>query len=87
MDRIALMNALAAIMELSTGEAVDAVEETMSLREDLNLDSMDFMTMVIEVQREFRIELPSTDFTDVVLVKDLLDLIQRKLATAKTVAA
>jgi acyl carrier protein len=86
MDRAALTKALVDIMERSAGESVGAVEEGMRLKEDLHLDSLDFVTMAIEAQSEFNIELKSTEFTDVLLVKDLLDLLERKMQANRLAA-
>jgi acyl carrier protein len=86
MDRNAITKALVDIMERSTGETVAVLEESMNLKDDLHLDSLDFVTMAIEVQSEFNVELHSSEFPNVVLVSDLIDLIQRKLLAKKLAA-
>ena len=80
MDRATIKQKLLEIMEQSVGEPVGAVEESMNLKEDLKLDSIDFVSMAIAAQGEFDIELKTQELIDVVQVKDLLDLIQRKVA-------
>jgi acyl carrier protein len=80
MDRSTLKKALLDIFERSVGESVGAVEEDMTLREGLNLDSIDLVSMAIEAQTAFNIELRAEELNGVITVKDLLDLIQAKLA-------
>jgi acyl carrier protein len=87
MDRETIRTALAGILERSIGESVGAVEEATSLKTDLKLDSIDFVAMALEVQSEFEIELNQDEFPGVVLVKDLIDLIQRKQSAVQNRAA
>jgi len=80
MDRAALLKALADVLERSVGEPVAAVDESMDLQTDLGLDSIDVVSMAIEVQSEFNIELKTEELKGLVSVKDLLDLMQAKIA-------
>jgi len=87
MDRAQIKKKLVEILERSVGESICALEESVNLQEDLNLDSVDLVTMAIEVQSEFRIDLKATELMKLVRVKDLLDLIQSKVASSQTKAA
>ncbi len=87
MDRAVVKQKLVEILERSVGEPVAGVEEQMALKEDLGLDSIDLVTMAIEAQGEFNIELSTSELTAVVKIKDLLDLIQAKLPSTQTRAA
>jgi len=87
MDRADLIKTLMDIFERCVGEPVTAIEETTRLKEDLSLDSIDVVSMAIEVQSEFNIDLKAEELTGVVTIKDLLDLILAKLrATANRAA-
>ena len=87
MERSAIKKSLADILERSVGEPVCAIEESMNLKDDLRLDSIDVVTMAIEIQSEFKIDLKTPELMRLVTVKDLLDLIQLKIAPTQTQAA
>jgi acyl carrier protein len=87
MDRAAIKEKLAEILERSVGEATCAIEETTNLKEDLNLDSVDVVTLAVEVQSEFRVDIKTVELMKLVLVKDLIDLIQNKSAPGNAAAA
>ena len=80
MDRASLRRALLALLENTTGTPVPDLDEGTSLREGLGLDSVDFVHLVIQIQSELHVELTPEDLEPVVAVRDLLDLIQAKLA-------
>ena len=87
MDRDTIRQKLKDIMDRCVGEAIGTIEETTNLKEELKFDSIDFVSMALEVQSDFDVELKSEEFPDVVLVKDLIDLIQKKLPTSGNLAA
>ena len=60
MDRTTLKAKLLEIFERCVGDPVGSIEESANLKTDLNLDSIDFVSMAIEVQSEFDIELKTT---------------------------
>ncbi len=79
MDRQALINALKEILEDNQGETFEDLNESVALREDLGLDSVDLVTLVMQVQDRFRVVLTSGELEQVVTVKDILDLMQCKM--------
>ena len=54
----------------------------MSLREDLELDSLQWVTLAIEVENHFRIYLEEEDELSIDSVGDLVDTVHRKLREA-----
>jgi acyl carrier protein len=79
MERAAIRHALLQILEEDKGERVDNLDDAVALREGLGLDSIDVVTLVINIQSRFGIELSGEDLERVVTVGDLLDLIQFKV--------
>lgn len=62
------------------------VESTMiqpekNLKESLDLDSLDYVDLVVIIESNFGIKLESKDFTDIVTFNDLYNLINNKLQT------
>ena len=55
----------------------------MNLREDLELDSLQWVTLAIEVENRFRIYLEDEDEAAIQTVGDLVETIHRKLQEAE----
>jgi len=56
-----------------------AIHPTANLKESLDLDSLDYVDLVVIIESNFGIKLESKDFTDVHTFNDLYDLIGSKL--------
>jgi len=54
----------------------------MNLREDLELDSLQWVTLAIEVENHFRVYLEEEDESAIESVGDLVDTVHRKLREA-----
>ena len=50
-----------------------------NLKETLELDSLDFVDLVVAVESNFGVKLVGEDFINVVTLQDFYDLIERKL--------
>lgn len=50
-----------------------------NLKETLGLDSLDFVDLVVAVESNFGVKLIGEDFTNVAILQDFYDLIERKL--------
>jgi acyl carrier protein len=83
MDREQLRQNLRDKMEGDTGETFADLSDTINLRTDLGLDSIDFVQLVIGIQTDHGIQLDSKELEKVVLVGEFLDLLQSKLAAKK----
>lgn len=86
-DRDAIRKTLIELMEADTGETYVNIDDAKNLRTDLNLDSVDVVSIVSQVERRFHIRLSQQDLEKLVTVGDVLDLLQRKLAEADAKAA
>jgi acyl carrier protein len=87
MDRVALRQALKAILEENVGRPFDAVTEDADLRADLGLDSVDLVTMMFEIQARFGVTLPGEELERLTKVRDVLDAVQAQPAAAGRPAA
>jgi acyl carrier protein len=86
MDRNTLLATLKEILEEDRGEKLDAITDEARLREDLGLDSVDLVTLVMQVQDRFHVVLDSDELEKIIRVKDLVDLMLTKLATKSKAA-
>lgn len=67
----------AVIEEKLNADGVEITEET-SFKEDLNADSLDLFEMVMALEDEFGIEIPSEDLEQLVTVGDVLEYLKKK---------
>ena len=56
----------------------DQVVETASFKDDLQADSLDLFEMVMSLEEEFGVEIPSEDLNQIVTVGDVVKYIEAK---------
>ncbi|RLS84048.1 MAG: acyl carrier protein [Planctomycetota bacterium] len=81
MERTQLSTVVLELLEKETGETYPAVEETTTLREGLNLDSLDMAGLVLHIESHFGIQIESELLDGIQSVGDLLDVLETKIAT------
>jgi acyl carrier protein len=86
-DRETIRQTLVELLEADTGEKYPDLKDSASLREELNLDSVDVVSIVSQVERRYRIRLTHQELEKLVKVSDVLDLLQAKLAAPPEAAA
>jgi acyl carrier protein len=84
MERTHLSAVVLELLEKETGETYPAVEESTTLREGLNLDSLDMAGLVLHIESHFGIQIESELLDGITSVGDLLDVLETKIA-AKSV--
>jgi len=57
----------------------DVIEAKNNLRESLNLDSLDYVDLVVLIESNFGVKLVEADFTAIVTFQDFYDLIEQKI--------
>ncbi|MGQ8868715.1 acyl carrier protein [Myroides sp. TSA_177.3] len=57
----------------------EVIEAENNLRESLNLDSLDYVDLVVLIESNFGVKLVEADFTTIVTFQDFYDLIERKI--------
>ncbi len=67
----------AVIEEKLNADGVGITEAT-SFKEDLNADSLDLFEMVMSLEEEFGIEIPSEDLEQLKTVGDVMEYLQKK---------
>lgn len=65
------------IVEKLNADGAEITEST-SFKDDLNADSLDLFEMVMALEEEFDIEIPSEDLEKLVTVGDVLDYLRDK---------
>ncbi|MSR25639.1 MAG: acyl carrier protein [Planctomycetaceae bacterium] len=79
MERAKLSAVVLELLEKETGETYPAVEETTTLREGLNLDSLDMAGLILHIESHFGIQIESELLDGIQSVGDLLDVLETKI--------
>lgn len=66
--------------QLSVDE--EAVKADANFKEDLGADSLDLFELVMALEEEFGVEIPSEDLESIVTVNDVITYLQGKGVTA-----
>jgi len=81
MDRKELSAIVLELLEKETGESYPMLEDSTSLREGLNLDSLDMAGLVLHIESRFGIQIETELLEGVNTVGDLLTMLEAKIAT------
>lgn len=80
MERTQLSAVVLELLEKETGETYPSVEESTTLREGLNLDSLDMAGLVLHIESHFGIQIESELLDGIQSVGDLLNVLETKIA-------
>ena len=86
-DRETLRHTLKQLLQHETGTSRPELPDSVMLREELGLDSVDLIGLVLQVECELHVNLTGEELARLRCVGDVLDLIQHKLASRQNVAA
>ena len=69
---------LAIIADIAMDQDVTGLNDEMALREQLDLDSMDFLDIVMELKKRHKIDVPQEDYTKLATLKSCVDYLPPK---------
>jgi len=81
MDRKELSAIVLELLEKETGESYPTLADSTSLREGLNLDSLDMAGLVLHIESRFGIQIETELLDGINTVGDLLTMLEAKIAT------
>jgi acyl carrier protein len=87
MDRAALRQTLAELLEAETGTRYEDLNDDTVLTEGLGLDSIDLVSLVVQIENRLRIKIATEELRSVTKVGQMLDLLQAKLAVPQPTEA
>jgi acyl carrier protein len=70
------------ISDIAPDEDVSALDDAKSLREQLDLDSMDFLDIVMELRKRHRVEVPQEDYPKLASLESCVAYLGPKFAAA-----
>lgn len=80
MERKELSAIVLELLEKETGETYSALEDSTSLREGLNLDSLDMAGLVLHIESHFGVQIETELLEGINTVGDLLTMLDAKIA-------
>jgi acyl carrier protein len=79
MTRAEILQILSELLEADRGEKYPNLEDSVNLRENLGLDSVDVVSIVSQIERRFRIRFTHQDLETLITVGDLLNMLEAKM--------
>ena len=77
MTRDAVRQAIIDILgDIAPDEDVSSLKDDVALREQMDLDSMDFLDIVMELRKRFNIEVPESDYQELVSMASFIQYLQ-----------
>ena len=77
MTREEVRRAVVSILEDIAPDAdLSSIKDDVTLREQMDLDSMDFLDIVMELRKRFNIEVPESDYQELVSMDSCIQYLQ-----------
>lgn len=70
------------IADIAPDEDVSNLNDKVSLREQLDLDSMDFLDIVMELRKRHKVEVPQEDYPKLATLESCVAYLSPKFVTA-----
>jgi len=68
------------IAEIAVDEDLSNLDDNIRLREQLDLDSMDFLDIVMELKKRYKIEVPTEDYPKLATMNSCIEYLGPKLS-------
>lgn len=72
------LNKIKEVVAEQLGVEVEGLKPEVSLKEDLNADSLDLFQIIMSLEEEFGIEIPTEDTESIHTIGDIEDYISRR---------
>lgn len=66
------------IADIALDDDVSTIDDSVSLREQLDLDSMDFLDIVMELKKRHKVEVPQEDYPKLATMQSCVDYLSPK---------
>jgi acyl carrier protein len=70
---------LAILSDIAPDEDLSDLKEDVPFRDQLELDSMDFLDIVMELRKRYRIHIPEEDYQELASMKSTVNYLQPRL--------
>ena len=65
---------------IAPDEDLTNLDDSVAFREQMELDSMDFLDIVMELRKQYRIQIPESDYEHLVTMDSTVNYLEPKLA-------
>jgi len=65
--------------DISPDEDLDGLDDDTPFRDQLELDSMDFLDIVMELRKRYRIQIPEEDYPELASMKSTVDYLEPRM--------
>ena len=72
------------LSDIAPDENLDDLKDEVAFREQLELDSMDFLDIVMELRKRYRIQIPEEDYTALASMQSTVDYLTPRMADLET---
>lgn len=70
------------LKKIAPDEDLSDLDDSVAFREQMELDSMDFLDIVMELRKLYRIQIPEEDYTNLVTMQSTVDYLTPLLKDA-----
>ena len=76
---------LAILSDITPDEDLSDLKDDVPFREQLELDSMDFLDIVMEIRKRYRIQVPEEEYTELASMASTVKYLEPRLRDVETV--
>ena len=62
--------------DIAPDEDLSSIKDDLTLREQMDLDSMDFLDIVMELRKRFNVEVPESDYQELISMASCIKSLQ-----------
>ena len=74
------------IREIAPDEEFESLDPKIRLREQIDLDSMDFLDIVMELRKKYGVQVPDTDYEHLASPASCVEYLREKMADKELVS-
>jgi acyl carrier protein len=72
------------IADIAPDEDTSNIDPAVRLREQMDLDSMDFLDIVMELRKRYGVHVPDTDYQNLATLDSCVEYLREKMAGKET---
>lgn len=81
MTRPEIRQVIIGILErIAPDEDLSSLDDSVPFREQMELDSMDFLDIVMELRKQYRVQIPESEYEHLVTMESTVNYLEPKLA-------
>jgi len=81
MTRPEIREVIIGILErIAPDEDLSNLDDAVAFREQMELDSMDFLDIVMELRKQYRVQIPESEYEHLITMNSTVDYLEPKLA-------